>query len=143
MLNGETKPRAPQKPIRRLDRTRLRASVAVQVLTLFLPVRNAYSWNKATQRGENEVIRPAVLACVIALCPTAAFALDNSIDPNKVAPQYRDVAEKRQAELIRQKACQAKAEKEKIVKRDLSAYVVQCMDAAEKAERVEIELKKK
>jgi hypothetical protein len=89
------------------------------------------------------VIRPVVLACVISLCPSALFALDNLIDPSKVAPQYRDVAEKRQSELTRQKACQAKAEKEKIVKRDLSSYVVQCMDTAEKAERVEIELKKK
>ena len=89
------------------------------------------------------MIRPVVLACGIAFYPSAVLALENSIDPNKVAPQYRDVAEKRQAELIRQRACQNKAEKEKIVKRDLSSYVVRCMDGAEKAEQVEIELKKK
>ena len=59
------------------------------------------------------MIRPVVLACGIAFYPSAVLALENSIDPNKVAPQYRDVAEKRQAELIRQRACQNKAEKEK------------------------------
>ena len=81
------------------------------------------------------MVRAFVLASIVVFSVNTVFALENQLDPSKVAPQYRDLAEKRQAELIRQKACQARAEKEKIVRRDLPAYVLQCMDAAEKAEQ--------
>jgi hypothetical protein len=64
-------------------------------------------------------------------------------DPEKVAPAYREAAEKRRADLIRRAACTDKAEKDKVVKRDLASYVNNCMDAAEKAQQVDTEPKMK
>ena len=50
---------------------------------------------------------------------------------------------KRRADLIRRAACTDKAEKDKVVKRDLASYVNNCMDAAEKAQQVDTEPKMK
>ncbi len=86
--------------------------------------------------------RAVVLVFAVALFPTLAFS-QRPIDLDKVAPQYRDVAEARQAELVRQKACQSEADKEKIVRRDRASYVIRCMEAAEKAEKAEIGMKAK
>ena len=64
-------------------------------------------------------------------------------DPEKVAPAYREAAEKRRADIIRRTACTDKAEKDKVVKRDLASYVNRCMDAAEKAQQADTEPKAK
>lgn len=52
-----------------------------------------------------------------------------------VSPEQKEVAQKRQAEIVRQMFCSEKAGKEKIMKRDLASFVVGCMDAIEKAEQ--------
>jgi hypothetical protein len=67
------------------------------------------------------------------MLPGAALA-QKLPDPDKVAPQYHDAAEKRRVEIIRRKACTDKAEKEKVLRRDLAAYINHCIDAAENAE---------
>jgi hypothetical protein len=67
--------------------------------------------------------------------PVAALAQQQKLpDPNRVAPQYRDVAEQHRAEALRRKFCLDKAEKEKVLKRDLAPYVNQCTDTIEKAQ---------
>ncbi len=76
------------------------------------------------------------------IMPGTAFA-QRVPDPNKVSPEYREAAQKRLAEIIRQKACWAKAEKEKVARRDAASFVVHCMYDAEKAEQVEIGTKAK
>lgn len=66
-----------------------------------------------------------------------ATALAQKIpDPDKVAPQYHDAAEKRRVEIIHTKACTSQAEKEKVLKRDLAAYINHCIDDAQRAEAV-------
>jgi hypothetical protein len=59
-------------------------------------------------------------------------------DPDKVAPQYHDAAEKRRAHMITTKVCTDKAEKDKVLKRDMAEYINRCIDSAEKAEATEV-----
>lgn len=74
--------------------------------------------------------RVSFLVLIEVLIPTFAFSLDRPI----VAPEYQEAAQKRQAELVRQRFCREKADKEKITKRDLATFVTGCMDEVEKGE---------
>ncbi|HEY5073977.1 MAG TPA: hypothetical protein VII34_04720 [Pyrinomonadaceae bacterium] len=49
------------------------------------------------------------------------------VDPNAVAPEYREAAERRRAEQIRQRECARKADKAKIIPRDRTAYLIKCL----------------
>ncbi|MDN3273324.1 hypothetical protein QWJ07_03655 [Frankia sp. RB7] len=51
------------------------------------------------------------------------------VDPSKVAPEYREAAEKRRAEQIRQRECAQKADLEKVLPRDRTVYLNHCLDA--------------
>ena len=64
---------------------------------------------------------------------TFVFSIDKAV--SGISPEYKDAAQKRQAEIARQMFCNEKAGKEKIMKRDLASFVVGCMDAIEKAEQ--------
>ena len=50
------------------------------------------------------------------------------VDPGKVAPEFREAAEKRRAEQIRQRACAKKADDDKVMPRDRTAYLVHCLE---------------
>jgi hypothetical protein len=50
------------------------------------------------------------------------------VDPNSVAPEYREAAEKRRAEQLRLLACSKKADEAKVARRDRAEYVSQCID---------------
>jgi len=62
--------------------------------------------------------------------PTLAQGL---VDPSKVAPEYREAAEKRRAEQIRQRDCAKKAEVAKVMPRERTAFLLQCLAAMEAA----------
>ena len=62
---------------------------------------------------------------------TPAFA-QKLVDPNAVAPEYREAAEKRRAEQIRQNDCARKADAEKVMPRERTAFLLQCLQVAEK-----------
>jgi hypothetical protein len=49
------------------------------------------------------------------------------VDPKTVAPEYREAAEKRRAEQIRQHECAHKANEAKVLPRDRTAYITQCL----------------
>jgi regulator of sirC expression with transglutaminase-like and TPR domain len=51
------------------------------------------------------------------------------VDPSKVAPEYREAAEKRRAEQIKQRDCAHKAEQEKVMPRERTAFLLQCLEA--------------
>lgn len=53
------------------------------------------------------------------------------VDPTKVAPEYREAAEKRRAEQLRQRECGRKADADRVLPRDRTAYLNQCLEAAE------------
>jgi hypothetical protein len=50
------------------------------------------------------------------------------VDPSKVAPEYREAAEKRRAEQIRQIDCAKKAETEKVLPRDRNEFLNHCLE---------------
>lgn len=64
---------------------------------------------------------------VAALWLGASFA-EKLVDPNAVAPEFREVAEKRRAEQLRLFECTRKADEAKIVRRDRAAFVGQCLE---------------
>lgn len=73
-----------------------------------------------------------ILALLILTVP--AFA-EKLVDPTTVAPEYREAAEKRRAEQIRQHACAKKADDEKVMPRDRTAFLLQCLQKAEAASK--------
>jgi hypothetical protein len=70
---------------------------------------------------------------IAAFFSTFVFSLDTAF--SGVSPEYKEAAQKRQAEIARQMFCSEKAGKEKIMKRDLASFIVYCMEAIEKAEQ--------
>ena len=56
--------------------------------------------------------------------PTFAQKL---VDPKAVAPEYREAAEKRRAEQIRQRECAHKADEAKVLPRDRTAHITRCL----------------
>jgi hypothetical protein len=65
------------------------------------------------------------------LAGTFAFAgpalAQKLVDPKAVAPEYREAAEKRRAEQIRQRECAHKADEAKVLPRDRTAHITQCL----------------
>ena len=69
----------------------------------------------------------AALACCLSSQSASAQRL---VDPATVAPEHREAAEKRRAEQIRQRQCAMKADAEKIMPRDRTAFLNQCLEEA-------------
>lgn len=69
----------------------------------------------------------ALACCLCSLQPASAQRL---VDPSTVAPEHREAAEKRRAEQIRQRQCAMKADAEKIMPRDRTAFLNQCLEEA-------------
>jgi hypothetical protein len=72
-----------------------------------------------------QVIIIAALA-LVAAAPARSQAL---VDPSKVAPEYREAAEKRRAEQMRQRECALKADLDKVLPRDRTDYLNHCLGA--------------
>jgi hypothetical protein len=52
------------------------------------------------------------------------------VDPNTVAPEFREAAEKRRAEQVRTMQCHHKAEEAKVLPRDRTAHINRCLEEA-------------
>ena len=70
-------------------------------------------------------IAAALFSLVIA-SPAPAQKL---VDPASVAPEFREAAEKRRAEQIRQRDCTRKADLEKVMPRERTAFLVHCLES--------------
>ena len=72
------------------------------------------------------------VGCVLQLSLVAVLAPSASagklVDPNDVAPEYRDAAEKRRAEQVKLYKCNKKADEAKVLRRDRSAFVNECLE---------------
>lgn len=68
----------------------------------------------------------ALLVSIATLSPSSAQKL---VDPTKVAPEYREAAEKRRAEQIRQQECAHKADAEKVIARERTGFLLQCLES--------------
>ena len=71
---------------------------------------------------------PAVLFSIAIATPALAQRL---VDPANVAPEFREAAEKRRAEQVRQHDCAQKANAEKIIPRERTAFLIHCLESAE------------
>ncbi len=67
----------------------------------------------------------AIAALSLSVQPGFAAKL---VDPNSVAPEYREAAEKRRAEQIRVFDCSRKADVAKVLPRDRTAHIQRCLD---------------
>lgn len=79
-----------------------------------------------TEAHLKQVILIVAIAALFATAPARSQAL---VDPTKVAPEYREAAEKRRAEQIRQRECALKADLDKVLPRDRTVYLNHCLDA--------------
>lgn len=74
-------------------------------------------------------MKQLIFVAAIALLATAPARSQALVDPSKVAPEYREAAEKRRAEQIRQRECAQKADLVKVLPRDRAEFVNRCLDA--------------
>ena len=65
---------------------------------------------------------------LILLVLTTTVQAQKLVDPSKVAPEYREAAEKRRAEQIRQQSCAEKADAEKVLPRDRIVFLNRCLE---------------
>jgi hypothetical protein len=75
---------------------------------------------------EVTMIRVAVLLQVALLAAGPAFA-QRLVDPATVAPEFREAAEKRRAEQLKQRECHQKADAEKVSPRDRTSFLAHCI----------------
>ena len=68
----------------------------------------------------------AMLLSPMLMSPAPAQKL---VDPTTVAPEYREAAEKRRAEQIKQQHCAKKAELARVMPRERTAFLLQCLEA--------------
>ena len=66
---------------------------------------------------------------IAALLPTEPGFAQKLVDPNTVAPEFREAALKRSAEQIRIMDCNRKADQAKVMPRERTAHVNHCLDA--------------
>lgn len=70
---------------------------------------------------------------VFAVTIFTAIAMQTSfaqklVDPDKVAPEYREAALKRRAEQLKIMECNHKADAAKVLPRDRTAHIQHCLD---------------
>lgn len=75
-------------------------------------------------------VKPFLLLVTIlsAVSWSAAGVAEKLVDPSKVAPEFRAAAEKRRAEQIKLSECTKKADQAKVLPRDRTAFVSECLD---------------
>lgn len=69
---------------------------------------------------------PISLVVVFAL--TEPGLAQKLVDPNAVAPEYREAAQKRRAEQIKQLECRHKVDIAKVLPRDQADAITRCME---------------
>jgi hypothetical protein len=74
-------------------------------------------------------LKPFVRVMFVSLTLTVPALAERLVDPTTVAPEYREAAEKRRAEQIRQQDCAHKADVAKVVPRERTAFLLQCLEA--------------
>ena len=65
---------------------------------------------------------------LVSLILTVPAFAEKLVDPTTVAPEYREAAEKRRAEQIRQHDCAKKADVEKVMPRERTAFLLHCLE---------------
>lgn len=73
-------------------------------------------------------MRSSIFIGAVALLATMPAHAQTLVDPSKVAPEFREAAEKRRAEQLRQRECALKADLEKVLPRDRTAFLNHCLE---------------
>lgn len=68
-----------------------------------------------------------ICATLILLLTSFPASAQKLVDPEKVAPEYREAAEKRRAEQIAQRECAMTAETRNVLPRDRTAFLLECL----------------
>lgn len=68
-------------------------------------------------------------AALVSMAIASPSSAQRLVDPTKVAPEYREAAERRRAEQIRQQECAHKADAEKVIARERTAFLIQCLES--------------
>jgi hypothetical protein len=71
-----------------------------------------------------------LLIIVVAFASTGPALAQKLVDPNSVAPQFREAAEKRRAEQIKLRECNRKANEANVLPRDRAANINLCLGEA-------------
>jgi hypothetical protein len=79
-------------------------------------------------RGPSPGLVAAIGMVLLCTCWIGASSAQKLVDPNAVAPEYREAAEKRRAEQLRLLACAKKADEAKVSRRDRAEFITQCID---------------
>lgn len=74
-------------------------------------------------------MNPFIRVALVALLLTVPAFAEKLVDPTRVAPEYRDAAEKRRAEQLKQLECSHKADAAKVIPRERTAFLLQCLEA--------------
>lgn len=74
-------------------------------------------------------MKPFISVTLFSLILIAPAFAEKLVDPTTVAPEYREAAEKRRTEQIRQRDCAKKADVEKVMPRERTAFLLQCLEA--------------
>jgi hypothetical protein len=71
-----------------------------------------------------------LIVSVSAICLIGIDAVhaERLVDPTTVAPEFRAAAETRRAEQLKQQECGKKAQEEKIVPRERTAFLLKCLE---------------
>ena len=77
------------------------------------------------------LLHPVVFSTLMmtALVPAKPVLAQKLVDPSLVAPEFREAAERRRAEQVKMIRCQRKAEETKVLPRDRTVYINQCLQA--------------
>jgi len=75
------------------------------------------------------MIRQIILVAVVSSIPLSASVAQKLVDPDKVAPEYREAAVKRRAEQLKVQECTHRVDAAKVLPRDRTAHIQQCLDA--------------
>ena len=73
-------------------------------------------------------LRP--LLFIAALLSTEPGFAQKLVDPNTVAPEFREAAVQRRAEQMRMMECSRKAAQAKVLPRERAAHINHCLEAA-------------
>ena len=74
-------------------------------------------------------LRKTIFLAMIALFIAPDASAQKLVDPAQVAPEYREAAEKRRAEQLRQRECGRRADADKVLPRDRTAYLNHCLES--------------
>ena len=74
-------------------------------------------------------MKPFIRVTFVSLTLTVPALAEKLVDPTTVSPEYREAAEKRRAEQIRQQDCAHKADVAKVMPRERTVFLLQCLEA--------------